>query len=50
MASLNNYLKGNLLLHKGFHNASIETSVQDFKFCQKLFSYILQENINAKDR
>jgi len=50
MASLNNYIKGNLLLQKGFHNASFETSLKNLRFCQKLFTYSLQESINAKDR
>lgn len=50
MASLNNYLKGNLLLQKGFHNASLEANAKDLKFCQQLFTFSLQENINTKDR
>lgn len=50
MASLSNYLKGNLLLQKGFHNASLETSIENLKFCQKLFAYSLQESIQAKER
>jgi hypothetical protein len=50
MASLNNYLKGNLILQRGYHNASFETNFKDLKFAQQLFTYSLQENINTKDR
>jgi hypothetical protein len=50
MASLNNYLKGNLILQKGYHNASLEANLRDLKFAHHLYTYCLQENVNTKDR